>query len=172
VHETLGKHAYGKPSVFAFQDFVFGIREGARRGLDVLTTLRIPFNPTCGKREQEAKTSRGDAGTQDVRGARVPGARVWTLHQSALAREWKHMGRRQKIKQFILGNFLFTDDESAFNDDTSLIREGIVDSTGILELIGFIEETWPVRVPAEDMTPANFDNLGAIDRYLGSRTAA
>lgn len=82
------------------------------------------------------------------------------------------MGRRQKIKQFILGNFLFTDDESAFNDDTSLIREGIVDSTGILELIGFIEETWPVRVPAEDMTPANFDNLGAIDRYLGSRTAA
>lgn len=82
------------------------------------------------------------------------------------------MGRRQKIKQFILGNFLFTDDESVFGDDTSLIREGIVDSTGILELIGFIEETWPVRVPPEDMTPVNFDNLGAIDRYLDGQLAA
>src|SRR3546814_5008450 len=82
------------------------------------------------------------------------------------------MGRRQEIKQFILGNFLFTDDDSAFTDDTSLIQQGIVDSTGILELIVFIEETWPVRVPAEDMTPANFDSLGAIDRYLDGRLAA
>lgn len=82
------------------------------------------------------------------------------------------MGRRQQIKQFILGNFLFTDDDSAFADDTSLIQQGIVDSTGILELILFIEETWPVRVPPEDMTPANFDNLGAIDRYLDGRLAA
>src|SRR3546814_12521249 len=79
------------------------------------------------------------------------------------------MGRRQEIKQFILGNFLFTDDDSAFTDDTSLIQQGIVDSTGILELIVFIEETWPVRVPAEDMTPANYDSLGAIDRYLEGR---
>src|SRR3546814_16269029 len=82
------------------------------------------------------------------------------------------MGRRQEIKQFILGNFLFTDDDSAFTDDTSLIQQGIVDSTGILELIVFIEETWPVRVPAEDMTPATFDSLGAIDRYLDGRLAA
>ncbi|WP_202840294.1 acyl carrier protein [Luteimonas saliphila] len=82
------------------------------------------------------------------------------------------MSRRQQIRQFILGNFLFTDDESAIADDTSLIRQGIVDSTGILELIGFIEETWPVNVPAEDMTPANFDSLASIDRYLDGRLAA
>src|SRR3546814_3074337 len=63
-------------------------------------------------------------------------------HQSARTGEWNHMGRRQEIKQFILGNFLFTDDDSAFTDDTSLIQQGIVDSTGILELIVFIEETW------------------------------
>ncbi len=81
------------------------------------------------------------------------------------------MGRRQQIKQFILGNFLFTDDDSALADDTSLIQQGIVDSTGILELIGFIEETWQVQVPAQDMTPANFDSLGSIDRYLDGRLA-
>lgn len=82
------------------------------------------------------------------------------------------MGRRQQIKKFILGNFLFTDDDSAFADDTSLIQQGIVDSTGILELIGFIEETWPLHVPPEDMTPANFDNLLAIDRYIDGRVVA
>ena len=82
------------------------------------------------------------------------------------------MGRRQQIRQFILGNFLFTDDESAIADDTSLIKQGIVDSTGILELIGFIEETWPLHVPPEDMTPANFDNLVAIDRYIDGRLVA
>ena len=81
------------------------------------------------------------------------------------------MTRRQQIKQFILGNFLFTDDDNALADDTSLIQQGIVDSTGILELIGFIEETWPLRVPPQDMTPANFDSLGSIDRYLDGRLA-
>ena len=82
------------------------------------------------------------------------------------------MGRRQQIKKFILGNFLFTDDDSAVADDTSLIQDGIVDSTGILELISFIEETWTLRVPPEDMTPANFDSLLAIDRYIDGRLAA
>lgn len=82
------------------------------------------------------------------------------------------MSRRQLIKHFILGNFLFTDDDSAFSDDTALIEQGIVDSTGILELIDFIEQTWPVNVPSQDMTPAHFGSLEAIDRYLDSRLAA
>ena len=81
------------------------------------------------------------------------------------------MTRRQQIKHFILGNFLFTDDDNALADDTSLIQQGIVDSTGILELIGFIEETWSIQVPPQDMAPANFDSLGSIDRYLDGRLA-
>ncbi len=81
------------------------------------------------------------------------------------------MTRRQQIKQFILGNFLFTDDESALADDTSLIQDGIIDSTGILELIMFLEETWSITVPPEDMTPAHFDSLVSIDQYLESRLA-
>ena len=65
--------------------------------------------------------------------------------------------RQLLFLESFLGNFLFTDDDNALADDTSLIQQGIVDSTGILELIGFIEETWHVQVPAQDMTPANFD---------------
>ena len=82
------------------------------------------------------------------------------------------MGRRQQIKKFILGNFLFTDDDSAFADDTSLIQQGIVDSTGILELIMFLEETWSIKVPPEEMTPANFETVAAVDAYLGRKLGA
>ena len=82
------------------------------------------------------------------------------------------MTRRQQIKQFILGNFLFTDDDNALADDTSLIQQGIVDSTGILELIMFLEETWSIKVPPEEMTPANFETVAAVDAYLGRKLGA
>lgn len=81
------------------------------------------------------------------------------------------MDRRRQIKQFVLGNFLFSDDESALADDTSLVRGGLVDSTGILELIMFLESSLGIKVPPEDMTPENFDTVLAIDGYVGRRLA-
>lgn len=79
------------------------------------------------------------------------------------------MERRTRIKQFVLNNFLFTEDDSALADDTALIQGGIVDSTGILELIMFLEETWSIKVPPEEMTPANFETVAAVDAYLGRK---
>ncbi len=76
------------------------------------------------------------------------------------------------IKPFILENFLFTSDASAVGDDTSLIRGGIVDSTGILELIEFLESTYGIRVGAEEMVPANFDSIDTISAFLTRKTAA
>ena len=82
------------------------------------------------------------------------------------------MDRRTRIKQFVLNNFLFTEDDSALADDTALIQGGIVDSTGILELIMFLEETWSIKVPPEEMTPANFETVAAVDAYLGRKLGA
>jgi acyl carrier protein len=82
------------------------------------------------------------------------------------------MDRRTRIKQFVLNNFLFTEDDSALTDDTALIQGGIVDSTGILELIMFLEETWSIKVPPEEMTPANFETVAAVDAYLGRKLGA
>ena len=76
-----------------------------------------------------------------------------------------------QVKQFVLRNFLFTDDDKALANGDSLIRGGIVDSTGILELIGHLEQTFSIRVPAEDMTPANFDSIDTIGAYLARRLA-
>ena len=78
---------------------------------------------------------------------------------------------RAKIREFIKNNFLLGNDKN-LKDDDSFMSKGIVDSTGILELILFIEESWAVRVPPEDMTPGNFDSLDAIGHYLDRRLAA
>lgn len=82
------------------------------------------------------------------------------------------MDHRQQVRQFVLKNFLFTDDANALTDGDSLIGNGIVDSTGILELIGFLEETHGIRIAPEEMVPANFDSIDAISAFLARRLAA
>ena len=79
------------------------------------------------------------------------------------------MDYKATIKPFILSNFLFTDDDAAVADDTSLIRGGIVDSTGILELIEFIESAYDIRIAPEEMVPANFDTIDSIGLFLGRK---
>ncbi|MCE7032671.1 acyl carrier protein [Lysobacter sp. GX 14042] len=81
------------------------------------------------------------------------------------------MDFKQTIRPFILGNFLFTDDAAAVADDTSLIRGGIVDSTGILELIEFLEATYGIHVVPEEMVPANFDSIDTISTFLARKSA-
>lgn len=77
---------------------------------------------------------------------------------------------RARVRQFILKNFLFTDDDSALADAGSLIQSGVIDSTGVLELITHLEESLSIRIPPEDMVPANFDSIDAICAYLARRT--
>jgi acyl carrier protein len=76
------------------------------------------------------------------------------------------MDPRRQIKHFILKNFLFTEDESKVADGDSLIKKGIVDSTGILELISYLEETFSISVAEEEMVPANFDSIDTITAFL------
>lgn len=75
------------------------------------------------------------------------------------------------IKHYLLKNFLFTSDENALGEDDSLVRGGILDSTGIYELIMHIEESFGFTVPPEEMVPDNFDTIALIDRYVASKLA-
>jgi acyl carrier protein len=80
------------------------------------------------------------------------------------------MDKARKIRGFILENYLFTDDESALQNDQSLLEAGIIDSTGVLELIAFIEETFELEVEDDDMVPENFDSVERITEYLTRKT--
>lgn len=81
------------------------------------------------------------------------------------------MEQRRQIKQFVLQNFLFSDDHNAVGDQDSLIRGGIVDSTGIHELILFLEEQFKFAVLPEEMTPANFDSIQTVDEFVTRKLA-
>lgn len=81
------------------------------------------------------------------------------------------MERRRQIKKFIIQNFLFSDDETTLGDDDPLIRGGIVDSTGIHELVLFLEENFRISVTPDEMTPATFESVQSVDRFVTAKLA-
>lgn len=81
------------------------------------------------------------------------------------------MNIRTDIKSFILQNFLFTVDQSVLSDADSLMQKGIVDSTGILELILHLEETYSIKVLDAEMLPANLDSVEAIAGFVQRKLA-
>jgi acyl carrier protein len=76
---------------------------------------------------------------------------------------------KNKIRTYILENYLFTGDPTALADDDSFMELGIIDSTGMLELIFFIEETFGIKIEDSDMLPANLDSLNRLETYIHSR---
>ncbi len=76
---------------------------------------------------------------------------------------------RDRIQKFILENYLFTNDASALGLDDSLLGRGIVDSTGMLEIIMFIEEQLGVTVKDEEMIPENLDSVSRIAAFVESK---
>ena len=69
------------------------------------------------------------------------------------------MSLEDKIRKYILENFLFTDDALALDSNDSFLEQGILDSTGILEVIMFLEEEFDVKVQDEEMIPENLDSV-------------
>lgn len=78
-------------------------------------------------------------------------------------------GLRDEIRGFILKNYLFTSDITAIAADDSLMERGIVDSTGMLEIILFIEEHFGVKVKDEEMIPDNLDSVDKIAAFVEER---
>ena len=72
---------------------------------------------------------------------------------------------KQKVKEFIIENFLFGNDEG-LKDDTSFLDEGIIDSTGILELVNYLEEEFGISVDDEELIPENLDSINNVTAYL------
>ena len=74
------------------------------------------------------------------------------------------------IRDFIIENFLFGS-ANGLNDDTSFLDDGIIDSTGVLELVTFIEENFKIRVEDEELIPENLDSIDNIAGYLERKMA-
>jgi acyl carrier protein len=74
------------------------------------------------------------------------------------------------IRAFISANFYVEPD--ALADDASLLEQGIVDSTGVLEVVAFLETEFGIEVRDEDLLPQNLDTVAAITGYVARKRAA
>lgn len=77
--------------------------------------------------------------------------------------------RRTRLRAFLARNFLLSEEPFPYEDDVSLMAEGVVDSTGVLELILFLDEAFGVNVADAEATPRNLDSVGRILDYLDSK---
>jgi len=72
---------------------------------------------------------------------------------------------KNQIRNFLSINF-YIEDLTILKDNTSLIDEGIIDSTGVLEVIGFLEETFDIMIEDSELLPENLDSVDGIARYV------
>ena len=77
---------------------------------------------------------------------------------------------KDQIKQYLAENFLFSDNGYQLSDSASFLEEGVVDSTGVLELVMFVEETFDITVKDEEIVPENFDSVAQLAEYIHRKT--
>ncbi|MEJ2611904.1 MAG: acyl carrier protein [Candidatus Thiodiazotropha sp.] len=75
-----------------------------------------------------------------------------------------------QIRTYILENYLFTDDQSALDSADSFLDKGILDSTGILEVIYFLEEEFNIKVEDTEMIPENLDSVNNIVAFIEKKS--
>jgi acyl carrier protein len=75
---------------------------------------------------------------------------------------------KQTVRDFITSNF-YVPDPAALDDKTSLLDRGIIDSTGVLEVIGFLEDTFEITVEDSEMLPENLDSVERIVGYVSRK---
>jgi acyl carrier protein len=82
------------------------------------------------------------------------------------------MSVKDQVRKFILSNYLFTEDDKALDDSASLMQGGTMDSTGILELIMFLEEKFGIKVADEEMVPTNLDSVQNVVAFVARKQSA
>ena len=81
------------------------------------------------------------------------------------------MDYRAVVRNFVVENFLFGEDDH-LKEDTSFLESGIVDSTGILELVAFLEETFNIKLEDDELIPENLDSICNVAGYLERKVGA
>ena len=75
------------------------------------------------------------------------------------------MSTEKEIRKFIEENFILDGNDHLSAED-SLLEKGIIDSTGVLELVAFIEENYNFKIKDEELIPENLDSIKSISRFI------
>ncbi len=76
------------------------------------------------------------------------------------------MQLKPEIRSFIVENFLYGQNDDGFKDDVSLLANGMIDSTGVLELVAFVEERYGISVKDDELIPSNFDSVNNLSDFI------
>ncbi len=72
------------------------------------------------------------------------------------------------VRNFIIENFLF-DDDGSLQDETSFLDNGIIDSTGILELVEFLDEEFSITIDDDELVPENLDSINCVAKFVAGK---
>ena len=75
----------------------------------------------------------------------------------------------QKVRDYVAENFLYMRKNKELGDDESLLRTGVISSLGMMELVGWVEETFGLAVDPAEITEQNFDSLNSIARFVSAK---
>ena len=75
-----------------------------------------------------------------------------------------------KVKEFIIENFMIDSSSDQLDHDQSFLESGIIDSTGMLELVSFIEETFDIKIEDGELIPDNLDSVNNVVKFIGNKT--
>ena len=73
---------------------------------------------------------------------------------------------KEKVKTYIIENFLLGDSSNNLNEEDSFFEKGIIDSTGILELVSFVQETFNIKIDDMELVPDNLDSLNNLEAFI------
>ena len=77
---------------------------------------------------------------------------------------------REHLRRYIAENLLFSDKEYPFEDDASFLKNGVVDSTGVMELVAYVEKKFGVTADPKEVVPDNFDSVKSLTDYIKRKT--
>jgi acyl carrier protein len=79
------------------------------------------------------------------------------------------MNIEENIRTFVIENFIFDENPDQLENDQSFLESGIIDSTGILELVSFIEEHYSIKIEDEELIPDNLDSLNNVVKFINKK---
>lgn len=77
-----------------------------------------------------------------------------------------------KIREFIFENFLFNAEGKGLDNDASFLETGIIDSTGMLELVNWVQETYGIEIEDTELVPENLDSVNRLAAFIGKKLEA
>ena len=83
----------------------------------------------------------------------------------------RKMGTEQQVRDYIAENFLFGIEDD-LSSSQSLLESGVIDLTGVMELVLFLEQTFQIEVADEDLVPENLDTIDNISRFVNRKLAS